>query len=372
METPKFLNDAIEEQLPEQERLRPNALEIEILRLERAINYTEDLLQTLLSSGLDENIKKEYKAIYENAIREKEDELEQVKRIYYDLHESRPLPEEFPEDQLTTLPPCHPEETTLAGKEVAMRTNFKGGANKTEVVTLKDGGGRGIFKPKNGENTNLSHYAEPGTFYKRERASFIVSEALNFNSVPITVIRKIGEEIGSLQEFVEDGLVANYVRFEEQPKPPSPNTFNSNIIKIENWVNSPEGREDFIEELKKLFIFDYIIFNPDRHGGNLLLTEGKIHAIDNGLAFGEKNLYIFGKIIFHEQTLDKFQKIQNVLTEFLKDRSKIANLRVALSPLLSQDEIEACLTRIQKITDILNQKQKTAGDIIESGELTYT
>lgn len=38
------------------------------------------------------------------------------------------------------------------------------------------------------------------------------------------------------------------------------------------------------EDIQRLVLLDYVVYNSDRHGGNWLLADGRIRAIDNGLA----------------------------------------------------------------------------------------
>src|SRR3990167_8413180 len=97
--------------------------------------------------------------------------------------------------------------------------------------------GGGVFKP----HTGYEDYPEQKSdFISRERAAYLISRFLGFDFVPPTVIKVVNGKEGSLQEFIEDAQVGYEAR-----------------------------HEDFLDgEMSKLRIFDSLIDNFDRHGGN--------------------------------------------------------------------------------------------------------
>ncbi|MEE8303163.1 MAG: SCO1664 family protein, partial [Candidatus Tectomicrobia bacterium] len=115
----------------------------------------------------------------------------------------------------------------------------------------------GIYKPRRGE-TPLWDFPE-GTLYKREYASFLLSEALGWQLVPPTIIRKGPNGIGSVQLFMhhqdED---ADYFAL----------------------------RQQHVREVQMMAVFDMIANNTDRKAGHCLRGEdGHIWGIDHGLTF---------------------------------------------------------------------------------------
>lgn len=116
-----------------------------------------------------------------------------------------------------------------------------------------------IYKPGKGER-HLWDF--PGGLYKREVAAYVLSEALGWRLVPPTVLREgpLGE--GSLQLFVEHDPNEHYFPLVE------------------------EGREELLEQFRRLCAFDVVCNNTDRKSGHCLLDpDDHIWAIDNGLAF---------------------------------------------------------------------------------------
>jgi hypothetical protein len=115
----------------------------------------------------------------------------------------------------------------------------------------------GVYKPAAGESP-LDDFPD-GTLGKREVAAYLVSEALGWDVVPLTVYRPDGPlGPGSLQQFITADLREHY--FSLMP------------------LRAPDFRV--------MAAFDVIVNNADRKSGHCLLDgEGKIWGVDNGLTF---------------------------------------------------------------------------------------
>ena len=114
-----------------------------------------------------------------------------------------------------------------------------------------------VYKPAQGE-TPLDDFPE-GTLGKREVAAYLVSAALGWNLVPVTIYREDGPlGPGSLQQFIVADLREHY--FSLMP------------------VRAPTFRT--------MAAFDLIVNNADRKSGHCLLDrDGHIWGVDNGLTF---------------------------------------------------------------------------------------
>ena len=99
------------------------------------------------------------------------------------------------------------------------------------------------------------------TLAQREVAAFITSEALGWNLVPPTVLRKDGPNGGgSLQLFLDMEPTRNYFTFSEAEK----------------------------QLLQPVVIFDALINNADRKAGHVTFVQnGHIQLIDHGISFHE-------------------------------------------------------------------------------------
>ncbi len=113
-----------------------------------------------------------------------------------------------------------------------------------------------IYKPSQGERP-LWDFAK-GTLCFRERAAYLVSKALSWGLVPVTILRKGPHGQGSLQQFVDHDPEEHYLTF--------------------------QGR--YIEQLQQITLFDVIINNADRKSGHVLLgDDNRLWAIDHGVSF---------------------------------------------------------------------------------------
>ena len=177
----------------------------------------------------------------------------------------------------------------------------------------------GIYKPRRGE-TPLWDFPE-GTLYKREYASFLLSEALGWQLVPPTIIRKGPNGIGSVQLFMhhqdED---ADYFAL----------------------------RQQHVREVQMMAVFDMIANNTDRKAGHCLRGEdGHIWGIDHGLTFHPHPklrtvIWDFGGESIPPALLTDIRRVH---TE-LETRQKLAR---QLNDLLMSVEMEALIERIQQV-----------------------
>lgn len=222
--------------------------------------------------------------------------------------------------------PMTPQEKLLESREIT-ESKPLGGVNKAMFVKFKDDGA-GVFKAKENEEAGLREHIEAGTYYKRERAAYLVDRAFGFGLVPPTVIREVDGKIGTVQEYIEDSIPGTRYVYE---------AFDKN--------------DKFWQERMKLWVFDHIIYNSDRHYGNFRIKEEKIYAIDNGLSFGVA--YLSADRELYDAPVPK--KITKALRRFVAAPDKQEILRGVLGELLTQEEVESCFARIKRITEILKE-----------------
>ena len=165
-------------------------------------------------------------------------------------------------------PPVAPGELSatehhLITSEVVGMKQLVGGGNvsETHFATFADGS-RGVFKPADGAAGRMRSNIQPGQDKEREAGAWQVAKLVGMQDlVPETVIRDVNGRVGSMQNFVNDSNQAYQ-------------------------AHSPfDGARDFTRSA----VFDFVIGHEDRHGKNWMVTnsDGKVHLIDNGLAFPE-------------------------------------------------------------------------------------
>lgn len=149
----------------------------------------------------------------------------------------------------------------LEGGKIEVLGQVMGSSNETFLVELGRDGQRcwAIYKPELGERPLYDF--EPG-LYRRERAAYVLSEALGWGLVPLTIIRRDGPfGVGSLQRFIEADPQQHYFTL---------------------YAECPETRP----ALRRLALFDVVANNTDRKAGHVLRgTDGRIWGIDHGLCF---------------------------------------------------------------------------------------
>jgi len=169
----------------------------------------------------------------------------------------------------------------------------------------KVGSVNAIYKPIAGERP-LWDFPD-GHLAWREVAAYQMSQALELNCVPPTILREGPFGIGSLQLWIND---------------------------------CEEVGERYLEksdELRKIALLDAVINNTDRKIGHLLYKENQIFACDHG-------------VTFHQD-----YKLRTVLWQFADlpltsvERVLLQNLNLDLSELLTDTEIEATNDRVAKL-----------------------
>jgi hypothetical protein len=149
-------------------------------------------------------------------------------------------------------------ETLECGAVTEEHGHIRWSSNTTLLLTVThdDLSLLAVYKPQRGERP-LWDFAD-GTLCQRERASFLVSEALGWRLVPPTALREGPRGLGSMQFFVEHDPEYHYFNFTPELRP----------------------------QLRRLVLFDVITNNADRKGGHCLVDrQNHVWGIDQGLTF---------------------------------------------------------------------------------------
>ena len=147
----------------------------------------------------------------------------------------------------------------LARGTISVKGRMPSSTNKTFLVevSLGDATDLAVYKPERGERPLWDF---PPGLYRREIAAYLLSEALGWGLVPLTVPREGPYGEGSLQLFVHADFEQHYFTL------------------LETQAHR--------ERLQRICLFDLIANNADRKSGHCLLgPDGAIYAIDNGLTF---------------------------------------------------------------------------------------
>jgi uncharacterized repeat protein (TIGR03843 family) len=188
-------------------------------------------------------------------------------------------------------------------------------SNATFLVELALNGtvGHAVYKPRRGERPLWDF---PPALYRREIAAYLLSEALGWDLVPLTIEREGPFGDGSLQRFITADFEQHYFTL----------------------------REDAThhDRLRRICLFDLVANNADRKSGHCLYFDGAIYAIDNGLTF-------------HVEP-----KLRTVIWDFggepippalIADVKRLldAGLPAELTALLAKDERKALVARARRV-----------------------
>lgn len=116
--------------------------------------------------------------------------------------------------------------------------------------------------------------------------------------------------------------------------------------------------EKYRPDLIKMWIFDIIIGNTDRHGGNFLIQGDTLYAIDHGYSLKHTGTAFLTRLSLYSGYKEFFdEEIPGELIEgvksFLERPEEQEILEDLLSELLDREYASACLKRIKIIGDML-------------------
>ncbi len=177
-----------------------------------------------------------------------------------------------------------------------------------------------VYKPEAGEAPLWDF--PTGRLYRREVAAYRLSRLLNWNFVPPTVARDGPQGIGSVQLFIQHDPEQHFFELRDNP--------------------------DYIPQLQRMAIFDYVANNADRKGGHCLLDEdGRVWGIDHGLCFHTQ--YKLRTVIWDwaETTIPEawLGELEDAMLSVVAETEKSAPFR----EVVDRDELGALVSRAEKL-----------------------
>jgi uncharacterized repeat protein (TIGR03843 family) len=210
-------------------------------------------------------------------------------------------------------------KAVLRHGDIELKGQFMLGSNYTFLVTVRYESVEipAVYKPRRGEQS-LWDFPE-ASLAGREVAAYLVSEALGFGFVPLTILRDGPFGPGSLQQYIEHDPNLHYFTFKPADRP----------------------------RLRPVAFFDLLVNNADRKGGHLLLQKRtrKLYLIDHGLCFHAEDK--LRTVIWDFAGEDLPAELISALERF---RSLLRlNLSATLEQYLSPKEIAALNTRLEML-----------------------
>ena len=173
-----------------------------------------------------------------------------------------------------------------------------------------------IYKPIAGERP-LWDFAD-GSLAHREYAAYVVSEHLNFNCVPLTILRDGPYGFGMVQEWITIDESIDLASF-----------FSTNH-----------------PQLRRMALFDAVINNTDRKIGHLLpINRDHVLGCDHGVTFHPEDKL---RTVLWQWADDELN--QDEIDLLIKGKESLnSELSEMLKPYLTQEEIEMTLARVESL-----------------------
>lgn len=183
---------------------------------------------------------------------------------------------------------------------------------------------------------------------QREFAAYMVVNALDLEYVPITALRKDGDDLTSAQQFIPDAVPGNKSSWDEDKG------YSVPIDPYAEW-NIPE--EQFVE----VAALSYLLGQVDGHLGNVIKgSNGNMYMIDNALTFPDKSEGFYNNASLIRKFAGKTipDRLQTALQTLMDVQGNITEAGSALveklQPLISPAESAAFVERLALLL-----KQKT-------------
>jgi len=173
-----------------------------------------------------------------------------------------------------------------------------------------------VYKPIAGERA-LWDFAN-GNLASREVSAYLISEAGQFNCVPLTVMRDGPFGMGAVQQWIDLDPELDLIAIGQQSTP----------------------------AIRNLALFDVVINNTDRKFGHILpISESEILGCDHGLTFHEefKLRTVLWQYAGQELDKDEIGKLESLKRRISGD------IGASLGDLITKDEIESLLERIEML-----------------------
>ena len=185
-------------------------------------------------------------------------------------------------------------------------------------ITVGENSFNCIYKPVTGERP-LWDFPD-GSLANREYAAYLISEAMQLNCVPPTILREGPFGFGMVQLWID----------------------------IDEEIDLAELYRKDLDALRKLALFDVVINNTDRKIGHLLpIANGHIYGCDHGVTFHSEDklrtvLWQWEQLPLHQSEIELLEILEakmnadtGQLIEQLITKAELAALKLRISRLLA-------------------------------------
>jgi uncharacterized repeat protein (TIGR03843 family) len=238
----------------------------------------------------------------------------------------------------------------LAGGDLELIGQIRTASNATLVcdAVLGDTTVRCVYKPVRGEQP-LWDFPD-GTLAGREVASYLVSDALGWNVVPVTLLRDGQFGPGMVQRWIDT------------PEPSDGLPTRLDVVDLcspdlvpDGWkviLSAVDARgEDVVlvhaddPRLQRMAVLDVLINNADRKGGHVLEgLDGQVYGVDHGICLHSEDKLRTVLWGWATETIPA-HLIEDVESLLCTLRDESSTLRQQLTDLITEREIDALMAR---------------------------
>ena len=237
----------------------------------------------------------------------------------------------------------------LAEGEISIRGRVLPASNITFFgeVAMGEKSVRCVYKPVAGERP-LWDFPD-GTLAPREVAAYVVSEALDWNVVPRTLLREGPAGAGMVQAWCEpdeDQSPVDIVAVEAVP---------DGYLHVLDAIDGDGTPVSLVHEdsdaLRRMAVFDAVVNNADRKGGHVLaMPDGHRYGVDHGVCFHVDNklrtiLWGWADQPLVDQDAAALSTLANVVG------TPGSSVRERLDELLDGHEVDALRRRVEGLLD---------------------
>jgi uncharacterized repeat protein (TIGR03843 family) len=247
------------------------------------------------------------------------------------------------------LPPASDQDALelLAEGRLEVVGRLRAASNATLYcqVSLGEVSAACVHKPVAGERP-LWDFPD-GTLASRERAAYLVSEAMGWRIVPPTVLREGPYGPGMCQLWIEADGDERLIGLVRGHHPPGGWFAVAEALLADDEPAVLIHRDD--QRLRRVALFDAVINNADRKGGHLLVTaDGHLYGIDHGVTFAVEDklrtlLWGWADEPLTEAELAALAELAAAL------EAPPHPLRAALADLLDEAEVAATAARVREL-----------------------
>lgn len=238
-------------------------------------------------------------------------------------------------------------EQLLAG-ELTIRGRIAGASNATFLCDAGEGGQlQCVYKPVRGERP-LWDFPD-GTLAARERASYLVSDALGWGLIPTTVLRDGPHGPGIVQRWIDTADESPQL-VDLFPADAVPHGYLPILSGQDHRGQSVLLAHADDPDLRRMAVLDLVLNNPDRKGGHVLLgVDGQLYGIDHGIC-----LHAEGKlrtVLWGWAGEEIAQQALADLARLAAELSTSGALSEELDELLTIYEVQALHLRLEELQE---------------------